>query len=321
MPAIAPRRALRSERSSTTAASARTTGGTSAGASANPARSAPTSSSRSCGAKSGACWRAPRSCARRSTVAFRRRAPSTPPPAAARRSTATSPAPAPRSDDSSRPTRNSSSRSMSCAPGCPRCASAKPHSAPSSTRSTPSCTTPRPTSSSRTTSSSSSPASPTGSTSSASKSNSESCGSSSARCSSAATTTPSPSDTPSPPRTEAPTEVTHCVGAAISPLLANMFMHYAFDAWMARELRLMVFESYCDDVIVHDGSEQQARDLRDAIASRLADCGLELNEHKTRIVYCKDDDRRAARTSTRRSTSWATRSARGCRRAGSGSTS
>jgi RNA-directed DNA polymerase len=80
-------------------------------------------------------------------------------------------------------------------------------------------------------------------------------------------------------------------GSAISPLLANIFLQYAFDAWMAREYPAVCFERYCDDVIVHARSERHARDLRDAIASRLADCGLELNEHKTRIVYCKDADR------------------------------
>ena len=66
-------------------------------------------------------------------------------------------------------------------------------------------------------------------------------------------------------------------GSAISPLLANMFLHYAFDAWMVREHRLVLFERYCDDVIVHARSEQHARQLRAAIASRLAECGLELN--------------------------------------------
>jgi RNA-directed DNA polymerase len=81
-------------------------------------------------------------------------------------------------------------------------------------------------------------------------------------------------------------------GSAISPLLANMFLHYAFDAWIAREHPDVPFERYCDDVIVHARSEQHARQLRDAIASRLAGCGLQLNKRKTRIVYCKDDDRR-----------------------------
>ncbi len=83
-------------------------------------------------------------------------------------------------------------------------------------------------------------------------------------------------------------------GSAISPLLANVFLHYAFDAWMAREHPAVRFERYCDDVIVHAASERQARELRDAIARRLAECGLELNERKTRIVYCKDDDRRGS---------------------------
>ena len=81
-------------------------------------------------------------------------------------------------------------------------------------------------------------------------------------------------------------------GSAISPLLANIFMHYAFDAWMARKYPDLKFERYCDDSVVHCRSEQQARRVRDAIADRLAEVGLELHPDKTRIVYCKDDDRR-----------------------------
>jgi RNA-directed DNA polymerase len=81
-------------------------------------------------------------------------------------------------------------------------------------------------------------------------------------------------------------------GSAISPLLANLFMHYAFDAWMTREFPSIPFERYCDDAVVHCGSEGQARRVRDAIAARLAQVGLELHPDKTRIVYCKDDDRR-----------------------------
>jgi RNA-directed DNA polymerase len=83
-------------------------------------------------------------------------------------------------------------------------------------------------------------------------------------------------------------------GSAISPLLVNMFMHYALDAWMAREHPTVQFERYSDDVIVHARSERQARYLWDAIARRLAECGLQLNEQKTRVVYCKDDDRRGS---------------------------
>ncbi|HUJ83526.1 MAG TPA: group II intron reverse transcriptase/maturase, partial [Candidatus Acidoferrales bacterium] len=83
-------------------------------------------------------------------------------------------------------------------------------------------------------------------------------------------------------------------GSAISPLLANMFLHYAFDAWMARELPGVQFERYCDDIIVHARSERQALQLRARVAVRLAECGPSLNEQKTRIVYCKDADRRGS---------------------------
>jgi RNA-directed DNA polymerase len=80
-------------------------------------------------------------------------------------------------------------------------------------------------------------------------------------------------------------------GAPISPLLSNLFMHYAFDAWIVRTIPEVQFERYCDDVIVHCAREQQARQVRDRIAGRLAEFGLELHPDKTRIVYCKDDNR------------------------------
>jgi len=83
-------------------------------------------------------------------------------------------------------------------------------------------------------------------------------------------------------------------GSAISPLLANLFMHYAFDAWMSREFPGVRFERYCDDAVVHCGSEAQARHVRDAIAARFEQVGLALHPDKTRIVYCKDADRRDA---------------------------
>jgi RNA-directed DNA polymerase len=83
-------------------------------------------------------------------------------------------------------------------------------------------------------------------------------------------------------------------GSAISPLLANLFLHYAFDAWMAREFPGVRFERYCDDAVVHCASERQARVVRDAIAARLADCRLELHAGKTHIVYCKDSNRRGS---------------------------
>jgi RNA-directed DNA polymerase len=81
-------------------------------------------------------------------------------------------------------------------------------------------------------------------------------------------------------------------GSAISPLLANLFLHYAFDKWMQRTFPHVHFERYCDDVVVHCTRERQAQHVRDAIARRLAECRLEMHREKTRIVYCKDDDRR-----------------------------
>jgi RNA-directed DNA polymerase len=80
-------------------------------------------------------------------------------------------------------------------------------------------------------------------------------------------------------------------GGVVSPVLANLFLHYAFDAWMRRTFPHVHFERYADDAIVHCRSERQARAVLDAIRGRFAQCGLELHPMKTRIVYCKDDDR------------------------------
>jgi RNA-directed DNA polymerase len=81
-------------------------------------------------------------------------------------------------------------------------------------------------------------------------------------------------------------------GSVISPLLANLFMHYAFDAWMAREHPSVQFERYCDDIVVHCGSKSRAESLLAAIDGRLGSVGLELHPEKTKIVYCKDGNRR-----------------------------
>jgi RNA-directed DNA polymerase len=83
-------------------------------------------------------------------------------------------------------------------------------------------------------------------------------------------------------------------GSAISPLLANLFLHYALDAWLARAFPGVGFERYADDAVVHCATEAQAREVLDAIAGRLAQVGLELHPDKTRIVYCRDDDRRGS---------------------------
>ena len=80
-------------------------------------------------------------------------------------------------------------------------------------------------------------------------------------------------------------------GSAISPVLANIFLHYALDLWMRREFPEVPFERYADDVILHCKTQAQARVVLDAIIERLAQVGLELNLDKTRIVYCKDSNR------------------------------
>jgi group II intron reverse transcriptase/maturase len=81
-------------------------------------------------------------------------------------------------------------------------------------------------------------------------------------------------------------------GGVISPLLANLFLHYAFDAWMRRTFPAVQFERYADDEIVHCSSEWHAKQVLEAIRDRFKQCGLELHPKKTKIVYCKDDDRR-----------------------------
>ena len=81
-------------------------------------------------------------------------------------------------------------------------------------------------------------------------------------------------------------------GGVVSPLLANLFLHYAFDLWMQRNYPQIRFERYADDVIVHCRTEKQAQEVRAAIARRMQECRLELHPEKTKLVYCKDDDRR-----------------------------
>src|SRR5262249_27156747 len=81
-------------------------------------------------------------------------------------------------------------------------------------------------------------------------------------------------------------------GGVISPLLANLFLHYAFDVWMARTFAHIPFERYADDIICHCKSAEEARALWGAIADRFAACKLVLHPEKTKIVYCKDVNRR-----------------------------
>lgn len=81
-------------------------------------------------------------------------------------------------------------------------------------------------------------------------------------------------------------------GGVISPLLANLFLHYVFDVWMRKHYPQVPFERYADDVICHCKTEEQARQLKDALEVRLEQCGLRLHPKKTKIVYCRDDNRR-----------------------------
>lgn len=80
-------------------------------------------------------------------------------------------------------------------------------------------------------------------------------------------------------------------GGVISPLLANLFMHHAFDHWMERNFPTIKFERYADDVLLHCYSLFQAQKVLSAVRKRLGECGLELHPEKTKIVYCKDVDR------------------------------
>jgi RNA-directed DNA polymerase len=81
-------------------------------------------------------------------------------------------------------------------------------------------------------------------------------------------------------------------GSAVSPVLANLFMHYAFDTWLARTYPDVQFERYADDAVVHCVSERQARQVLASLGERMQQVGLRLHPDKTKIVYCKDGNRR-----------------------------
>jgi len=76
-------------------------------------------------------------------------------------------------------------------------------------------------------------------------------------------------------------------GGVISPLLANIYLHYSFDLWMEKKHRETAFERYADDVIVHCQSKREAEEKLATIKERLAKFGLELSDEKTKIVHCK----------------------------------
>jgi len=81
-------------------------------------------------------------------------------------------------------------------------------------------------------------------------------------------------------------------GGVISPILANLFLHYAFDKWMDMKHPDKPFARYADDGIAHCNSKEDAEKLLEDLQKRFAECGLELHPTKTQIIYCKDEDRR-----------------------------
>jgi len=81
-------------------------------------------------------------------------------------------------------------------------------------------------------------------------------------------------------------------GGVISPVLANLFLHYAFDTWMMRNQPQNPWARYADDGVVHCRTKEEAEALLERLHKRFEECALALHPDKTRIVYCKDDDRR-----------------------------
>lgn len=81
-------------------------------------------------------------------------------------------------------------------------------------------------------------------------------------------------------------------GGVVSPVLCNLFMHYAFDLWMGRTFAGVPWCRYADDGLVHCKTEQEAQIIKAALARRLEKCGLRMHPEKTRIVYCQDANRK-----------------------------
>ena len=78
-------------------------------------------------------------------------------------------------------------------------------------------------------------------------------------------------------------------GGVISPLLANLFLHYVFDRWVEKRWGGIQFERYADDIVCHCSSEREAQALKSVLEARFTECGLTLHPRKTKIVYCKSE--------------------------------
>lgn len=85
-------------------------------------------------------------------------------------------------------------------------------------------------------------------------------------------------------------------GSVIGPLLANLYLHYCMDVWLERNYPECKFERYADDAIIHCSSEQKAMEVKQRLEARMQECGLELHPEKTKIVYCKDSNRKRTAT-------------------------
>ncbi len=81
-------------------------------------------------------------------------------------------------------------------------------------------------------------------------------------------------------------------GGVISPLLANLYLHYVFDKWLEKNHPGTPWCRYADDGLLHCSSYEEAERLREALRKRFAECGLEMHPEKTKIVYCKDGSRK-----------------------------
>ena len=83
-------------------------------------------------------------------------------------------------------------------------------------------------------------------------------------------------------------------GGVISPLLANLYLHFAMDKWLSKHYPTVRFVRYADDVVIHCSTHQQAEQVKEALINRLAEVKLRVNESKTHIAYCKDYRRKGS---------------------------
>ena len=84
-------------------------------------------------------------------------------------------------------------------------------------------------------------------------------------------------------------------GGVVSPVVSNLFLHYAFDLWMTRTFPRFPFARYADDAVIHCTTKSEAQEIRKELEERLAQVGLELHPDKTKIIYCKDSNRRGGK--------------------------